>query len=141
MIVYTNSMLERPDPLRPLPTIPPDSRPRHPLATLTLRWFTRLVALIVGVTLLVLLFASRELPNGTEWLGVVFFPIGVALGMLLGLWRELLGGVLALFSLVTFYLVFILVGQSLPQGPYFAILSLPALLQIITGLLARRTRR
>lgn len=134
-------MRERPDPLQPEPAAPPDSSPRLSLALLILRWTARLAALAVGATLLVILFASRERPKGSEWLGVAFFPIGVALSLLLGLWRELLGGVLALLSLATFYIIFIVVGKTLPQGPYFAILSSPALLQITSALLARATRR
>lgn len=133
-------MSEEPRPARPAPANRPDSRPRLPLALLILRWITRLAALVVGVTLLVLLFASRPLPKGSEWLGVAFFPIGVALALLLGLWRELLGGVLALLSLAIFYSLFIVVGKTVPTGPYFAILSSPAVLQITSGLLARRSR-
>lgn len=110
-------------------------------ALVVLRWIARLSGLVVGVTLPIILFASREQPKGGEWLGVAFFPLGVSIGLLLGLWRELLGGVLAIVSLAMFYFVFIVVGKTVPKGPYFAILSLPALLMVISGILARHPRR
>ncbi len=115
--------------------------PRPYAAFIAIRWLAKLSSLAVGVTLIFILFASRQQPKGSEWLGVAFFPLGVAFGLLLGLWRELLGAVVAISSLATFYFMFIVVGQTVPKGPYFAILSSPALLLLISGLLARRTRR
>ncbi|MCC6969643.1 MAG: hypothetical protein IT434_05420 [Phycisphaerales bacterium] len=115
--------------------------PRPHAAFIALRWLAKLSSLAVGATLPLILLASREQPTGREWLGVAFFPLGVAFGLLLGLWRELLGAAIALSSLATFYFMFIVVGQTVPKGPYFAILSSPALLLLISGLLSRRTRR
>lgn len=115
--------------------------PRTNAALVGLRWLAKLSGLVVGVTLLAILFASREQPKGSEWLGVAFFPLGVSIGLLLGIWRELLGGAIAVLSLAMFYFVFIAVGKTIPQGPYFAILSSPALLLVISGILVRRSRR
>ena len=40
-----------------------------------------------------------------QWVGFLFFPVGTILGMLLSWWREVLGGVVTVYSLLGFYLV------------------------------------
>ncbi|MFO0836698.1 MAG: hypothetical protein U0638_17175 [Phycisphaerales bacterium] len=114
--------------------------PRTNAVLVALCWLAKLSGLAVGVTLPIILFASREQPKGSEWLGVAFFPLGVSIGLLLGIWRELLGGAIAILSLAMFYFMFVVVGKTVPKGPYFAIFTSPALLLLIAGLIARRCR-
>ena len=70
-----------------------------------------------------------------ECLALLFFPIGVMSGMLLGWWKEALGGWLTVGSLIAFYIWNLIVSGQLPGGPYFILLSLPGLMFLVTSLL------
>lgn len=108
-------------------------------ALTALRWLARISSLISLATLAAFLGPGESgTPAGIEWLALAAFPGGVALGMLLGWWRERAGGLLTLASLVTFYLILGLAAGRWPTGPYFLILAAPGLLFLIVGLLSRR---
>lgn len=83
-----------------------------------------------------------------EWAGLLFFPFGVALGMLIGWWRAVLGGAIAVGSLLAFYFIFVwLFDESFWQSAtlIFFIFTIPGFLFLINGLLVqsalRKTRR
>jgi hypothetical protein len=71
-----------------------------------------------------------------EWTGLAFFPIGVAIGFLIGWKNELLGGIVSVASLACFYLIYGigLTGQ-LPGGAWFIAFTFPGFLFLIYGLL------
>ena len=75
-------------------------------------------------------------PN--EWVGLFFFPVGVIAGMLLGWWREVLGGAVTVVSLLGFYLIYgwFLNGQ-IWLGAWFIVFALPGILFLISGLAFR----
>lgn len=117
------------------------------LAFQRIDWFSaiHLLARILSVVSIgtLLLFAIGE--NGTtkiafrEWLGLLFFPFGVAAGMLVAWWRAVWGGALSVGSLIAFYLVFVwLFGETFWQAAtvYFFIFTVPGFLFLINGLLA-----
>ena len=68
------------------------------------------VGSIASITLLILLFMGEAFhpaeisPN--EWAGLLFFPIGVMIGMIVAWRKEGLGAAVTLLSLVAFYLVY-----------------------------------
>ena len=68
------------------------------------------VGSIASITLLMLLFMGEALhpseisPN--EWAGLLFFPIGVTIGMIVAWWKEGVGAAVTLLSLLAFYLVY-----------------------------------
>lgn len=68
------------------------------------------VGSIASITLLILLFAgegfhpSEVAPK--EWVGLLFFPIGVMVGMIVAWWKEGLGAAVTVASLLAFYLVY-----------------------------------
>ena len=98
---------------------------------------------IVSIAVILTFFISdvstfgRVAPN--EWVGLFFFPIGVIAGMLLGWWREVLGGGVTVLSLLGFYLIYgwLLNGQ-IWLGASFIIFALPGILFLISGLAFRR---
>ena len=68
------------------------------------------VGSIASITLLVLLFMGEALHpaeiSSNEWAGLLFFPIGVTIGMIVAWWKEGLGSAVTLLSLLAFYLVY-----------------------------------
>lgn len=83
-----------------------------------------------------------------EWVGLLFFPFGVAIGMILGWWRAILGGAITVGSLIAFYFIFVwLFNESFWQSATFIffIFTIPGFLFLINGLLVqsalRKTRR
>lgn len=106
-----------------------------------LRWLAR-IGSIVCVGLLLLVFVSEgfdpSLITPTEWVMLLCFPVGVALGMIVGWWKELIGGAIAAVSLLLFYLVDIIASGGPPDGWWFFIFALPGLLFLLCGWLDRK---
>jgi hypothetical protein len=73
---------------------------------LALRWTARLWS-VVSVPLVLGFIVGEGLnPSGpSEWLDVLFFPIGISVEMVLAWWREALGGSITVGSLLAFYVV------------------------------------
>jgi hypothetical protein len=108
----------------------------YPRLALVLRWLARMTGLLsIGVLLLFLTGEDGLARAGgwatvrpSEWLELVFFPLGVMLGLALAWWREALGAAVAAASLAAFYLCYGLLAGRLPGGPWFLIFAAPALL-------------
>jgi hypothetical protein len=77
-------------------------------------------------------------PTAKEWVGLSLFPIGVCLGLIVGWFREALGGVLALGSLLAFYLWNFLRSGHLARGPFFFLVAAPGLLFLVVSLLSHQ---
>ncbi|HVZ93413.1 MAG TPA: hypothetical protein VG797_02780 [Phycisphaerales bacterium] len=107
----------------------------------TLRWIAR-VGSVISVGLLGG-FVLTELGNPTprEWVGLALFPFGVMLGMLLGWWRELLGGVVTVGSLALFYAWMIVGDGRVPPGPWFLVFAAPGVLFLVSGMVRRGHER
>jgi hypothetical protein len=66
-----------------------------------------------------------------------FFPIAVGVGMVLGWWRPLAGGITAAVGLAGFYVLHLIQSGTVPQGPWFLLFSLPGLIFLAGGLMKR----
>ena len=93
------------------------------------------VGSIASVTLLILIFASEgfhpsEISN-TEWAGLIFFPIGVVIGMAIAWWKEGVGSVVTLGSLLGFYLVYGYLLRNHIGGWAFIAFASPGLLFLL----------
>lgn len=110
----------------------------RPTAIVVLRWLARLLSLASLVMLAMFAFGplERARPTAGEWLLLAFFPIGVALGLIVAWWREILGGVISIASLAIFYAI-MLANSGNVRGPYFLLFSAPALLFLMCGLMSR----
>lgn len=105
-----------------------------------LRWSARLGSLASIAFVLLFVFGddSPRGPDAREWIGILFFPVGVCAGLLLAWWREAMGAWLAASSLAGFYLIYgVLIGGRV-GGPWFALLTSPALLFFGSWLLDRQ---
>jgi len=106
------------------------------------RWLARswsiLSILFVGV------FAVGEIlggagpggPTPQEWLGLALWPVGVVVGLVVAWLHEEGGGVLALGSVIAFYVWNLFGSGHLPRGPFFLLVAAPGLLFFILGFLA-----
>ena len=113
-----------------------------------LRWSARATGLLSMGVLLLFLTGEDGLVGGNgwakvrpaEWIGLLFFPFGVLLGLALAWWREALGAVVASASVTAFYLYHVLRAGRLPGGPWFLIFTSPAVLFFASWLAHGRRR-
>lgn len=105
------------------------------------RMTARLTSLVTVTVLL--LFVLGEKPvvavGAREAAGLMFFPLGVSIGLVIAWWRERIGSVVSIASLAGFYLVYgALLGGAPPRGPWFAVFTSPAVLFLLSSFLPRR---
>jgi glucose-6-phosphate-specific signal transduction histidine kinase len=98
------------------------------------------------IGLVLLIFVGEAVSPSTaaaftpsELLGLLFFPIGMCLGLLLAWRREALGGAITVASVVAFYVWNYLDRGTFPRGPYFLLLAAPGVLFSLAALLSRST--
>ncbi len=108
-----------------------------------IRWAARVWSL-ASIGLVLLIFIGEALSPSTsevftpgELVGLLFFPIGTCLGMVLAWRREALGGAVTIASMAAFYTWMYLGRGSLPRGPYFLLLAAPGILFSLAALLSR----
>jgi hypothetical protein len=111
-----------------------------------IRWGGRILGLLSLGFILLFFFGEADFSqplqlDPREVVLVIFFPLGVTLGNVLGWWREGLGAVVATSSLAAFYLADLVFTGSWPSGPYFALLASPGMLFAVYWLLLRRQVR
>ena len=97
------------------------------------------VGSIASITLLVLLFMGEGLHpseiSPREWAGLLFFPIGVMVGMIIAWWKEGLGSAVTLGSLLAFYLVYGYLLRNHIGGWAFIVFASPGFLFLLHWLL------
>lgn len=90
---------------------------------------------IASITLLVLVFWGEALNpsqiSRTEWVGLVFFPIGITIGMVVAWWKEGLGSAITVGSLVAFYVVYGYVFKNHIGGWAFIVFASPGFLFLL----------
>lgn len=112
--------------------------------TRTLRWTARIWSL-ASILFLLFIFIGESisnpiLPQGTEWIMMLFFPVGVLAGLLISWRNERIGGLLTIASLIAFYIVEWAATGNLAGGPWFALVAFPGLLFTIIGFIAPEQR-
>ena len=100
------------------------------------------VTSLLSVSLLLLFLVGggpgQRAVAAREWIGLLFFPFGVVVGMLVAWKREALGGFLSIGSLMCFYLVYgVILGDGPPRGWAFAMFTAPAFLFLLSGLMTK----
>ena len=96
-----------------------------------LRWIARLWS-IAGIVYIISMFVGKGLAfsswSGIRWIMFIFFPVGVICGLIHGWRKEALGGSVAVFSLLAYYLVHFIKMGTLPQGMEYILASFPGLI-------------
>lgn len=105
------------------------------------RWTARSLSLAIILLLTLFLFGEDGITSGAgvrgyEYIGLLFFPVGVAVGFIFGWKNELLGGVISIASLACFYFVYgLALTGKMPRGVWFVIFTIPGFLFLAYGLL------
>ena len=98
------------------------------------------VGSIASITLLILIFAGEAFHpseiSRNEWAGLLFFPIGVAIGMIVAWRKEGLGSAVTLLSLLAFYLVYGYFLRNHIGGWVFIAFASPGFLFLLHWLLS-----
>jgi hypothetical protein len=107
------------------------------------RWVARAWSILN--ILIIFLFAIGEslrplgpVPTYQEWISLALWPVGVAIGLLLSWLREILGGIVTMGCLATFYIWTLFRSGTLPRGPFFLLIAAPSLVFILAGVLSLR---
>jgi len=96
------------------------------------RWTARIGSLAVVGFLLVFL-VSEEFPLDTVLL--LFFPVGVILGLIVAWFLEGIGSTITIVSITAFYLIHYCHSGTLPSGPFFLITVAPSVFFLLSNLL------
>jgi len=113
----------------------------------TIEWVARITSILSIVILLMMLFGEGA-PARTgntftlrDIVGLIFFPAGIVLGMVLA-WRwERVGGRITIISLALFYLALFVFDGRFPGGLWFIGFSAPGFLFLLAGILHDLYRR
>ena len=103
------------------------------------------VGSIASITLLLMLFVGEGFHpskiSTNEWAGLLFFPIGVVIGMAIAWWKEGLGSVITVGSLIGFYLVWGYIMRNHIGGWWFLVFASPGFLFLLHSLLSAGEER
>ena len=108
------------------------------LPLIVVKWLAR-VSSIVTITLMAMMFVGEGFRpseiSRNQWIGLIFFPFGVVIGMVIAWWKEGVGAIVTVGSLTGFYLIYgYLLGQ--PIGPWFIVFASPGFLFLLHWLVS-----
>jgi hypothetical protein len=110
------------------------------LTLVGLEWVAR-IGSIASLALLVALFIGEGLhPSQVarrEWVGLLFFPVGVIVGMIVAWWKEGLGAAITLSSVLAFCLIYGYLFRNHIGGWAFVTFASPGFLFLLHWLLLR----
>lgn len=104
-----------------------------------LRWTARIWSVASILLVLAFIVGERSLPSTPdEWLGFLFFPFGISLGMLLAWWNERVGGLVTVGSLGVFYVIRFMTAGAFPAGWAWLVFAAPGFLFVLAWLVSKR---
>ncbi len=106
------------------------------------RWIARIWS-IASILIFLLLCVGEGIhyTGPMQWLGFLFYPVGVAVGMILAWQREGLGGAITVGCLVVFYIIHFATVGTLPKGWGWLTLAAPGFLFLLCGYRTRKASR
>lgn len=103
------------------------------------------VGSIASITLLIIIFQAEAFHPSEiapkEWFGLIFFPIGVVVGMIIAWWKEGLGASVTVGSLIAFYFVYGYLLSTHVGGWAFVVFASPGFLFLLHWLFYRAEDR
>jgi hypothetical protein len=107
-----------------------------------LEWIAR-TASVASITFLIMIFLGEPFHPSRitfqEWVGLIFFPIGVVTGMIIAWRKEAIGGFVTVASLLGFYLGYGFLLRNHIGGWFFLAFATPGFLFLFHWLLYRVT--
>jgi len=114
---------------------------RHQRWVHALRWTARIWSVLSVALVLAFIVGERDNPSGlNEWLGFLFFPFGISVGMIISWWKEALGGCITVGSLLVFYMVRLTTAGMFPQGWAWLAFAAPGFLFLLSSFVSRRLK-
>jgi len=108
------------------------------------RWSGRVLGILSICTILLFVFGEKGTTTNIalkEWIGFLFFPIGIFIGILIAWRNEIAGGVVCIASLVCFYFIYsLLLNGHFPQGMAFLVISIPGFISLLSGVLHKQLK-
>jgi len=112
---------------------------KRDLPTRRLRWTARLWSIVsIGLILLFITFEGKNPTTFEEWIGFLFFPLGISVGMIAAWRRELIGGCITIGCLMIFYAYRLATTGILPKGLAWLAFAAPGFLFLLTWYRSRR---
>ena len=106
-----------------------------------LRWTARVWSIASVALVLAFIVGEGLNPSGpSEALGLVFFPLGICVGLIVAWWKEGLGGSITVGSLLVFYVLHRATAGMFPTGWAWAAFAAPGFLFLLVSYLSRRPR-
>jgi hypothetical protein len=118
-----------------------DNRRGGHLVTRAVRWTARIWSVVSICVVLLFIIGEGGPTKSAEWLGFLFFPFGVCVGMALAWWWEGIGGSITVVSLLAFYAIHLATAGTLPSGWAFLVFAAPGFLFLVSWYRSRGTRR
>ena len=103
-----------------------------------LRWIARVWSIASIALVSALVVGEGRNPSGwNELLGLVLFPFGICLGMVVAWWREGVGGGITVGCLLLFYALHVATAGALPAGSAWLVIAAPGFLFLLAWRLSR----
>jgi hypothetical protein len=99
--------------------------------TSVVRWIARAWSIVTILFILAFIIGegfNPKLLTLKEWLGFIFFPFGICVGLIVAWWKEGLGAIIVIASLVIFYIVNFVTAGSFPKGWAWEVFAAPGFL-------------
>lgn len=105
-----------------------------------LLWSARILSLLSSALLLMFMFGPEEQLNPTlsEFIALLFFPIGLIIGFAISWFRVRIGAIVSLVSLTCFYAWMLISSGTFLGGQYFIGFASPAFLYALYWTLERK---
>ncbi|MCU0640226.1 MAG: hypothetical protein MUF59_10225 [Candidatus Krumholzibacteria bacterium] len=98
---------------------------------LAIRWIARAWS-VASIVVIIAFFIGEGFEPGRvtskELTGMIFFPFGMCLGLIIAWWKEGLGGLVAVVSLLAFYAVHLATAGTFPSGWAWLVFAAPGFL-------------
>lgn len=104
-----------------------------------LRWTARIFAIACLAILSLFIFGESieywSKITFKQAIGLLFFPVGLVVGLILAWWREILGGTISVVSVICFYVIYgWFSNNSLALGWWFIVFAIPGILFLTYGI-------
>ena len=99
--------------------------------TSMVRWIARAWSIVTIILVLAFLIGEGFNPEQftlAEWLGFLFFPFGICLGLIVAWWRESFGAIIVIGSLLAFYIIHFATSGIFPKGWAWEVFAAPGFL-------------